>query len=357
MKACVLFEPGPPENLKVVEVNDPQPPGEGELLIKVEATGTDGHDLVTRSGLLGRGLHLQDLEVKENGSWVKKQGTILGHEMAGTIIDMGPGVSDFSVGDRVANNTRATCRMCEYCRKGRSNSCPNGRQVEGGYAELAIIPAVAAMKVPDNVSSTEACIVSCAIGTVLRGFNVKGNPHFSDNILITGAGGGLGIHALQIAALTGGFVMATTTSEHKIPMLKEYGATEVIHAPEGRFDKQVMELTNGWGADLVMDTVGGTTFNGGGFRCLANYGRYVLVGQINSEYARFAVPFVFWKEAVITGTSTPDYTDMVDGMKLVSEGRIKSVVSSTYALDETPKLHSMLEERQILGRAVIDFSK
>lgn len=355
MKACVLFEPGPPDNLKIVEVRDPGPPGEGELLIKVEASGIDGHDAVTRSGLLGRGLHLSELEVRENGAWVKRQGTILGHEMAGTVLAIGPGVREIKVGDRVTNNIKATCRTCELCRSGLSNNCQRGRTVEGGYAELAIVPEGAALKIPDNVSAAEACIASCAIGTPYRGITRAGKPRFTDKILVTGAGGGLGIHALQIVARTGAFVMATTTSESKVALLKEYGATEVVLAPEGRFDRQVMELTGGHGADLVIDTVGGTTFNGGGFRSLANYGRYVFIGQINAEFARFAVPFLFWKEAILTGTAGPDYLDMQHGLELVASGQIKSVISDAFPLEETPRMHDLLERKQIAGRAVIRF--
>jgi D-arabinose 1-dehydrogenase-like Zn-dependent alcohol dehydrogenase len=103
----------------------------------------------------------------------------------------------------------------------------------------------------------------------------------------------------------------------------------------------------------VVDTVGGTTFNGGGFRSLAPYGRYVFVGQINDEFARFAVPFLFWKEATLTGTSTPDYLDMKDGMALVASGKITSVISETAGLDDTARLHALLEQKQIAGRAVI----
>ena len=354
MKAVVLFEPGPAENLKVVEVKDPERPGEGELLVKVEASGIDGHDMIVRSGMMGAALHGRDLEVKENGAWVKKSGMILGHEIAGTVMAVGPGVNSTKVGDRVTNNIKAACRVCRFCRMGRGNNCKDGKSVDGGYAELALMPEATTMVVPDNVSSVEACIVSCAIGTPLRGYTVAGKPRFQDNILVTGAGGGLGVHALQIAGLSGGFVMATTTTETKVPLLKEYGATEVIYAPEGRFNDHVMALTDGWGADLVIDTVGGSTFNNGGFRSLAFFGRYVFVGQINTEAARFAVPWLFWKEATLTGTSTPDYSDMQQGMELVEGGRIKPVVSTTFRLDETPRMHGLLEERQVFGRAVID---
>lgn len=355
MKACVLFEPGPPENLKILEVKDPGPPGPGELLVKVEASGIDGHDVVIRNGILGRGLHLTDLEVKENGSWNTRRGIILGHEIAGTVLAVGPDVTAFNVGDRVTNNVKSTCRVCDYCRAGLSNSCKNGRSVEGGYAELAIVPEGACMRIPDNVSSAEACFVSCAIGTSWRGIMRAGKPQFTDNILVLGAGGGLGVHALQIVARAGGFVMAVTTTESKVAPLKQYGADEVVYAPSGKFGEQVLDITNGHGADLVIDSVGGTTFNNGGFRALADYGRYVFIGQINAEYARFAVPFLFWREAFLTGVSSPDYTDMQKGMELLASGQIKAVVSATCTLDDTPKLHAMLDERQVFGRAVITF--
>jgi D-arabinose 1-dehydrogenase-like Zn-dependent alcohol dehydrogenase len=355
MKACVLFEPGPAENLKIVEVRDPDPPRESDLLVRVEACGIDGHDVVTRSGLLGRGLHPSELLVRENGSWEKRFGTILGHEIAGTVVAVGPGVRETAVGDRITCNVRSTCRYCDLCRMGRSNSCRQARGVEGGYAELAIVPEGAALKIPDTVSSAEACIVSCAIGTPYRGITRAGQPRFTDRILVCGAGGGLGIHALQLLAQSGGFVMAVTTSPHKAPLLERYGAHAVICVNEGRFDRQVMELTDGHGADLILDTVGGTSFNGGGFRSLAQFGRYVFVGQINDEFARFAVPHLFWKEAQLTGTSTPDYLDMKQAMELVAARKVSPVVSEAFPLEETPRMHRLLEQKQVAGRAVITF--
>ena len=362
MKACVLYEPGPADNLKIVEVRDPEPPGEGAILVKVEASGIDGADLGRRQGISRRGgvaaaiAERRTLEVKENGTWVRKLGTIMGHEIAGSVISVGPGVTQFKVGDRVTPSGNTNCGACDYCRTGLIVKCINKTIVTGGYAELATLPAQAMMKIPDSLSFAEASIVRCAIGTCLRGIMLAGEePKFHHNILVCGAGGGLGIHALQLAALSGGFVMATTTSEHKIPILKHYGASAVIHAPEGKFHEQVMELTKGNGADYVIDTVGGTTFNNGGFRSLAYYGRYVFVGQINDEFGRFAVPYFFWKEAVLTGCTGGMYADTVRSMELMEQGRIKAVISERFKLEDTPKMHGLLENRQIVGRAVIEF--
>ena len=357
MKACVLTEPGPAENLKILEVRDPEPPEDGQVLVKVEASGIDGHDLVVRQGILQRGEQLQEMEVKENGSWVKRPGLILGHEIAGTVLKVGPGVTNLAVGDRIAPSGESNCGIREFCRTGLSVKCKTTASPHNGYAEMAVVPARAMMKIPDGISAAEACIVRCAIGTSLRGFMLDGKePKFHHNILVCGAGGGLGIHALQIAALTGGFVMATTTSKHKIDVLKQYGASEVIYTPDGKFNEPVMELTNGNGADYVIDTVGGTTFNNGGFRSLAYYGRYVFIGQINNEFARFAVPYLFWREAVLTGCSGGMYVDTMRGFQLMVKKRIKAVISEQFKLEDTPKMHGYLENRQITGRAVIDFS-
>jgi len=309
MKACVLFEPGASDNLKVVEIKDPGPPKEGEIMVQVKASGIDGHDLVERQGILTRGgqsvalTNSKEHEVMENGSWVKKNCLILGHEVAGVVIEVGAGVDKFKVGDKVAPSGGTYCGVCDNCRLGLEIKCTNKtRMASEGYSEIVVVPAGSMMHIPEGISFEEACIVRCAIGTPMRGIYLEGKePKFHDNILVCGAGGGLGIHSLQISALTGGFVMATTTSEHKVPILKQYGATEVIYTSTGKFHPQVMDITNGHGADYIIDTVGGSTFNNGGFRALAYYGRYVLIGQINDEYARFPVPWLFWREAVLTG--------------------------------------------------------
>ena len=182
---------------------------------------------------------------------------------------------DLKVGDLVAPSGKTFCGECDNCLTRLKVKCTNklAKGITGGYAELVVVPARAMMKIPEGISPKEACIVRCAIGTPLRGFMLAGQePKSQDNILVLGAGGGLGIHALQLVALTGGFVLAATTSEHKVPVLKKYGAAEVIYSSTGKFHDQVMELTDGHGADYIMDTVGGTTFNGGGFRSLAYYG-------------------------------------------------------------------------------------
>ena len=363
MKACVLFEPGPPENLKVVEVKDPPPPGPGEILIQVKASAIDGHDLVERDGTMTRGgssvalANAREHEIRENGSWVKKSCLILGHEVAGIVLAVGPGVTRHKVGDRVAPSGGSHCGVCDNCQLGLEVLCTDTvSAVKEGYAELCIAHERAVMKIPDNISFEEASIVRCAIGTPLRGMYLEGKePKSHDNILVLGAGGGLGIHSLQLAALTGGRVIASTTTESKIPILKEYGASDVVYSKDGKFHEQVMELTGGHGADYIIDTVGGSTFNAGGFRAMAYYGRYVFVGQINNEYARFPVPWLFWREAVLTGCNGGMYEDTLRSFHLMEQGRIKAVISETFPLEETPRMHGLLDNRQIVGRSAITF--
>ena len=363
MKACVLFEPGPPENLKVVEVKDPRPPGPGEILVQVKASAIDGHDLVERDGTLTRGgqaaaiTNAREHEIRENGCWVTKRCLILGHEVAGIVLAVGPSVTGLKVGDRVAPSGGSNCGTCDNCRTGLQIRCTNAvRGASEGYAELCVVPERAMMKIPESISFAEASIVRCAIGTPLRGMYLEGKePKPHHNILVLGAGGGLGIHTLQLAALTGGRVIASTTSEHKIPILKQYGATDVIYSKDGKFHKQVMELTGDHGADYIIDTVGGSTFNAGGFRAMAYYGRYVFVGQINDEYARFPVPWLFWREAVLTGCTGGMYEDTLRSFNLMEQRRIKAVISETFSIEETPKMHGLLSNRQIVGRAAITF--
>jgi NADPH:quinone reductase-like Zn-dependent oxidoreductase len=363
MKACVLFEPGPSENLKVVEIEDPPPPGPDEVLIQVKASAIDGHDIVERNGVLTRDgeaaatRNAREHLVKENGARGKRRCLILGHEVAGIVAAVGERVTRFNVGDRVCPSGGTNCGVCDMCRIGRQVLCPNkvGLPREG-YAELSLAHERALMKIPDNVSFAEASIVRCAIGTVLRGMYLEGKePKFHDNILVLGAGGGLGVHALQLANLTGGRVIASTTTESKIPLLKSFGAHDVIYHPEGRFADQVMEMTDGHGADYIIDTVGGTTFNSGGFRAMAYYGRYVFVGQINAEYAHFPVPWLFWREAVLTGCTGGMYEDTLRCLDLMTAGRIKAIISEAFPIEETPRMHDLLERRQIVGRAVITF--
>ena len=338
MKAVVLPETGDPASFRLQEVEEPKP-GAGEVLIRPFYCGVDGHDLVVRQGVMRRGF---------------RPGLIQGHEVSGEVVEVGGHVTDLKPGDRVATKAMWACGRCRYCRTGEETLCVKSRFVEGGLAELAVFPEECVLPIPEGVGMIEAAIAACAIATPYHAVRDVAETKPGEVVLVTGAGGGLGIHCVQIAKLFGATVIAWTTSEKKIDGIKASGADQVVlsRAGAGPIYKQVRQLTDGRGADVVIDTVGSAAFTEG-FRALGKLGRYVFVGQLTGDEIRINPARIFFKGAKLLGSISHRRHEVEETMQLIADGKIKPVVSGVYSLDQVPHVHELLENRQLLGRPVI----
>ncbi len=210
---------------------------------------------------------------------------ILGHEVAGAIEKLGSEVREFRRGDLVATTIHShVCGHCRDCRNGHETSCPErvflgDAGLNGGYAELVCVDADAAVKVPAGVSMEEASIVACTIGTELNAVREVGRVPVGERVLVTGAGGGLGLHGVQLSRLAGAFTIAVTTTAAKAARIREAGADEVIVIERGAdFSGEVRRITDGRGVDAVIDNVGSQVFEPVR-RSVADGGRIVLVGS------------------------------------------------------------------------------
>src|SRR5262249_53523819 len=159
-----------------------------------------------------------------------KMPCILGHEIAGTVVAVGNAVKNFRPGERVATAQRYhICGACQYCRTGREPLCQERKflgdyGMVGGYAELVAGEDDHVAHVPENVALEEAAIVACTIGTILNAVREVGRVQPGESALVTGAGGGLGMHAVQLARLAGAYVVAQTTSPEKAEKIRQMGA-------------------------------------------------------------------------------------------------------------------------------------
>ena len=205
MRAVVVEETGPPSVLRVTDVvaREPEP---REIRIAVDACGVCFHDVVVRNGTFRRGVAMP---------------VILGHEVAGHIEKLGSEVRGFNLGDRVATTTYShVCGCCRHCRGSRETSCPErlflgDAGLNGGYAELVCVDADAAVKVPAGIAPEQACVAACTIGTELNAIREVGRVQIGERVLVTGAGGGLGLHGVQLSRMAGAFTIAVTTSPAK----------------------------------------------------------------------------------------------------------------------------------------------
>ena len=340
MKAIVIESFGGPEVLKEREVVAPSP-GPGEVLVEVAACGVCFHDVLTRKGAMRRGMELP---------------RIPGHEIVGVVSEVGPMVEDFSPGDRIATTQRrSVCGMCELCRSGRETLCRRrrflGHETDGGYAEQVVVSVGTSARIPEGVSDAEAAIAACAIGTGLNALRDVGRVGIGESVLITGAGGGLGVHVVQLASRAGARVLAATTSPAKAQRLEELGADAVVIASDGAFAEGVIEATDSHGADLVIDTVGGKVFDQVR-RSLAPGGRWVMVGELSSDKVQLNLAQLFLKGLSMHSAVSTTRAQLVDTLALIAAGEVRPVVSEV-SITEASTVHAKLESGKVFGRVAL----
>lgn len=346
-----MYEPGGLDALVLEEVAVPTP-GPDEVLVKVVSAGVDYHDVIIRSGVRRMGVKYHDIVVHRNSRDRIRKGLILGHEIAGIVEEAGAGVTTVRRGDRVTCKQLASCGWCKLCRSGNETRCNLATGTEGGYAEYAVIREDAVVKVPDDADLKAAAIFACAIGTALHAVKAIGHVQLGETVLVTGASGGVGIHALQLCQSAGARVIAVTSSPHKADILRQYGADEVVASPDLNFHEQVKDLTEGEGVDVIVDCVGSLAFPSG-FRSIAKRGRYLFVGQLNRDEISISPALIFRKAIEIHGPGSTTREELKEVILLVQRGKVKPVFAGEYPLEEVRRVHEMLENRQVAGRVLL----
>ncbi|MDN5925643.1 MAG: alcohol dehydrogenase catalytic domain-containing protein [Hyphomicrobiales bacterium] len=344
MRAIVIREPGPPEQSLLLETVPDPVPGPGQVVIRVEACGVCAHDVAKRSGILRRGIEMP---------------LIPGHEVAGTIAGIGEDVRGYQIGQRVATTQRShICLECRYCRAGREPLCDEAvfmgdRGLNGGYAEYVATDASTIAAIPDGVSFAQAAIAACAIGTVYHAAFPVGRIRPGETVLVTGASGGLGIHALQMGRLGGARVIAATSSPGAADMLRSQGADVVIATERGGdFSAAILAETSGAGADIVIDTVGTPVFNAVR-KSLAKAGRWVMVGQVTGTFVQFNPAQLFLRDISMLSATSTTRSELQRCLSLIARDLIRPVVSDILPLEAACKAHALMEEGALAGRIVL----
>ena len=336
MKAVVLREYGGPEQLEFRSMPDPVA-RRGEVLLRVQACGVCYHDLIARRGDIGTA-----------------KPSILGHEVAGEVIDVGEGVTGWKTGDRAATLQRMSCGDCLHCNEHRNSLCKNdrrffGEEIDGGYATLMTAPVLGICHVPDSLSSPEAATVCCTTGTAVHVCRTRGRVRKGETVLITGASGGVGLQAVQLCTHDGAKVIAVTSSPGKVAALHAAGAWEVIVAPELRFANDVRRITQSAGVDVAIEIVGSSTF-AQTLRCMAPGGRVVVVGNLTTGSFELNPGLVIVKELEIIGAYATTRQELDTALELTAAGHVKSSVTEVVPLSEAASVHTRLEHRQVSGR-------
>jgi acryloyl-coenzyme A reductase len=343
MRAVVAERTGPPEVLRVADVA-PREVGPHEIRIAVAACGVCFHDVVVRNGTFRRGVEMP---------------VILGHEVAGTVESIGSAVRGLSRGDLVATTIHShVCGDCVYCRSGHETSCPDrmflgDAGLNGGYAEFVCVDADAVQKVPSGIAPEEASIVACSIGTELNAVRDVGRVKLGERVLVTGAGGGLGLHGVQLAHLSGAFTIAVTTTASKAARIRDAGADEVVVVERGAsFSDQVRRITGDRGVDVAIDNVGSPVFEGVR-RSIADGGRIVLVGQVTGDFLSINPAQLFLRNVSILSAKGVSRAQLADALDLVARRQIVPIVEDVCALDDAAEAHARVEAGAATGRLVL----
>jgi NADPH:quinone reductase len=323
MRAVLVEEFGAPEELVVREVDDPTP-GPGEVVIDVEAAALNYPDVLVAAG------SYQILPQRPFSP---------GKEVAGVVSAVGEGVSGLMVGDRVA------------------------AQLEhGGYAERIAVDQDLVVPVPDEVGLDVAATVGLVCATAHYALRRRAALVPGETVLVTGATGGVGTAAVQLAKAWGATVIATADDPVRADVLRSQGADHVVAPDAATLRDEVRQLTDGRGVDVAIETLGGDIFMQT-LRSMAWEGRLVVVGFATGEVPTLKTGHVLVKNIAVTGLQVSDYRDrhprefsgvISEVLGLVAEGRLDMPIAARFPLEETPKALGMLASRQIRGRIVVE---
>jgi len=336
MKAAILREFKTP--LSMEEIALPKP-GAGEILMKVEACGVCHSDL-----------HVAD------GDWpqvvpITKMPLILGHEIAGRVVEKGAGVNHLEIGDRVGVPwVHWTCGECEFCVEGNENLCSQqqitGVTVDGGYAEFVKAPASHALKIPDGLSCVAAAPFLCAGVTVYRALkHAKIKP--GQRLAIFGVGG-LGHLAVQIALGMGASITAIDVSDEKLACAKSLGATATLNASSVNVVKELRRLGR---VHAALVTSAAKAAYDTAFPCVRPGGTLLVVG-LPSEPICFPALLMAAVEVHIQASSVGTREELRELLEMAAAGKVRAEVT-TRPLAEVNDVLNELRAGKVSGRVVL----
>ena len=346
MKAMLLHELG--GSLTPADVPAPKP-GPNDALVRVRAAGV--------------GLTLAIM--RSNPGLVTRYPRIIGHEVAGDVTEVGSEVETVRPGDRVTCHFYLTCKACRFCRSGRETLCTNfqgyvGMACDGGFAEYMVLPALNLCRLPDGLRYLDAAIAADAICTPYHVCRTEAGIGPGDDILIVGAGGGVGVHMVQMARLSGGRVLAVDLGQEKLAMTTNVGADVTIAAavtPD--WVPAVLDRTEGRGVQAAIDLVATAVTLPRCLAALAPAGRLVIVG--NRPQAVFKADPCFsvdpgtmlYRGLEIHGSRYVSMAELQQTLEVVRQGRVRPIVTRTFPLEGADDALRLVEAGRVVGRAAL----
>jgi len=341
LKAVLFQQHG---NTDVLEYgNFPTPhPGPGQVLVRLKAAALNHLDIWVRKGW--KGLQLEYPHIP-------------GADGAGEIADLGEGVTNWSIGERVVINPNLSCGSCEYCLAGMDNRCYDwgllGETTRGTYAEFIPVSSRNLLRIPDDFGFYKAAAAGLVFLTAWHSLIKRGRLKTGETVLIVGASGGVNLASLQIAKLGGARVIVVGSRPDKLALAESLGADHLVdRRQDENWSEVVYDLTRKRGADIVVDNVG-TTFPDS-FRAAARGGRILTVGNTGHPKVEIDNRYIFAKHLSLIGSTMGTHNDFRTVMDLVFKGRLKSIIDQTFALSEAGAAQSRLELGEQVGKITLE---
>jgi NADPH:quinone reductase-like Zn-dependent oxidoreductase len=338
MRAAVFHEYGGPEVIRIEEVPRPEP-GPGEVRIRVRAAALNHLDLWVR-----RGLPIDHTMPHIGGS-----------DLAGTVDAVGPG-AEAEIGMPVVVDPSLDYDWYQGAPRGEGLGSRTlrliGEHTDGGFAEYAVVPAANLTRIPDGFSFETAAAAALNFVTAWHGLLDRARLSPGERVLVTGASGGVGTAAVQIARHAGAEVLAVTSGAENVRRVEELGAHRVWDRLEEDWAAGIRAHTAGAGVQVILDSVGGPMWKGM-LRSLGVQGRLVSYGATAGPKVEIDLRHLFWKQLSIMGSTMGRPEEFRRVMGLVFDGVLTPVVDEVLPLEEARRAHELLEAGSVFGKVVL----
>lgn len=349
MKAAQIVTPKEPLQIKDLEIPKPK---EFEAVVKVKAVGVCHSDLHLWEGGYDAGA----------GSFMKatdrgvKFPVTPGHEVVGTVSQIGSSVQGITTGDDVLVYPWIGCGICPACKVGNENLCDAPRSLgvfqNGGYAEYVLIPNSKYLIKVSGIDLEGTASLACSGLTAFTAVK-KANTNSEQFLVIVGAGG-LGLMGIQIAkAVTKSTIICVDLDDNKLAAAKKMGADHIINSKGQDTVQKIISICNNKGAECVIDFVNTPPTVKMDLAVLRKRGNLILVGLFGGS-AEIVLPTIPLKAITIQGAYTGNYNDLVELLNLAKRGVINPIISKRYLLGDVNTALEELKQGKIIGRAVIN---
>jgi len=340
VKAIVFSTHGAPDVLKYADAPDPAIRS-NEVLVRVKACALNHLDLWVRRGIPGVPIPLPHIP---------------GSDISGEIAQIGADISTVRVGQKVVLAPLVSCGKCTACVAGLDNHCRQatnlGYMIDGGCADFVRAPEVNCLPYPENLSFEEAASIPLVFQTAWHMLLARAELQPGEDVLVLGAGSGVGSAAIQIAKFFGARVIATASTDEKLQKAKQLGADYLINHKTQKIRDEVRRITNKRGVDVVFEHVGTATWDDS-LASLAAGGRLVTCGATTGYDAKVDLRFLFTRQLSLLGSYMGTKSELQTVMKLVAAGKLKPIVDRVFPLAEAAAAHTYLESSSQFGKVVL----